>query len=102
MRPMRRSSRCLRRIRMEIKREVLHKATNLDEVAKLLKEEAETRNMGEARDRNDFGPVYISAQYDLRIERDPGQWGEYRLMLLHKVQPATSMADKLKGKLRRG
>ena len=86
---------------MEIKREILHKAPNLDEVAKRLKEEAETRNMGEARDRNDFGPVYMNAQFDLRIERDAGQWGEYRLMLLHKTQPEASMADKLKGRFRR-
>src|SRR5687768_15945979 len=95
---MRRSCRCLRRPAMEIKREVLLKATALEDVVKRLKEEAETRNMGEARDRNDFGPVYMNAQYDLRIERDPGQWGEYRLMLMHKGQPDTSLADKLKGK----
>lgn len=86
---------------MNIKRDVLMKSATLDDLTTKIREEAERLGLGEARDRNDHGPVYMSATYDLRIERDAGQWGEYRLMLLHKGQPPASMGDKLRKKFGR-
>ena len=79
-----------------MKRETLATSSDVTELQEKIKEEAEKLNLGEARDRNDHGPVYINAHYDLRIERDPGAWGEYRLTLLQKNQAKPSFMDRLR------
>lgn len=42
--------------------------------------------------RNDWGPVYSNDRYDLRIDKHPGR-EEYTLMLMHKLQPGSSILD---------
>lgn len=42
--------------------------------------------------RNDWGPVYSNDRYDLRIDKHPGR-EEYTLMLMHKLQPSSSILD---------
>jgi hypothetical protein len=81
---------------MQIKRETLAQGVDLEEMRQKIKEAAESRNMGPAQGSNDYGPVFVNPTHDLRIERDAGNWGQYRVMLLHKVQPKSSLFSKLR------
>ncbi len=81
---------------MQIKRETLAQGVDLEEMRQKIKEAAEARTMGPAQGSNEYGPVFVNPTYDLRIERDAGNWGQYRVMLLHKVQPKTSLFSKLR------
>lgn len=81
---------------MQIKRETLAQGPDLEEMKQKIKEEAEARTMGVAQGTNEYGPVYVNTTHDLRIERDAGNWGQYRIMLLHKLQPKTSLLRKLR------
>lgn len=84
---------------MQIQREVVAQSTKLEELQETLKTKAEELGLGEPRDRNDHGAVYITPHFDLRIERDPGQWGGFRIMLLHKQQ---QVKPSFRDKFRRG
>lgn len=82
---------------MEIKREILMQGVELQPLKDRITDEAQSRNLAQAGN-NEYGPVFINAQYDLRIERDPGEWGHYRLMLLHKLQPKRGILGVFKKK----
>ncbi|HYF62469.1 MAG TPA: hypothetical protein VD886_06620 [Herpetosiphonaceae bacterium] len=81
---------------MDIKRETLAQGADLEELRQKLKAEAESRGLGTPQGNNEYGSVYVSVTHDLRIERDSGNWGQYRLMLTHKLQPKKSLFGKLK------
>lgn len=82
---------------MNVKREILMQGVELAPIVERLKEEGTKRGLSQSAN-NEYGPVFINHHYDLRIERDPGDWGQYRLMLMHKLQPKSSFF----GMFRRG
>ena len=84
---------------MDIKREQIATAKKKEELVEQMKLKVEELGLGEPQGKNEHGPVYVSQLYDLRIEKDPG-YGEYKLMLMYKLQPPQSLADRLLGKLR--
>ena len=84
---------------MEIKREEVARGKKKEELLELLEQKAEELELGESQGRNEHGAVYVNQYFDLRIEKDPG-YGDYRLMLMHKLQPPRSAMDRLRGKLR--
>lgn len=83
---------------MKIKREIVAQGADQEAMRQKLEETAATHAMGPANSSNEHGAIYINAKYDLRIERDPGTWGQYRVMLTHKLQPKTSLWSKLTGR----
>ena len=81
---------------MDIKRETLAQGTDLEELRQKIKSEAESRSLGSPQGSNEYGPVYVTIAHDLRIERESGNWGQYRLMLTQKLQPKRSLFGKLR------
>ncbi|GIV95770.1 MAG: hypothetical protein KatS3mg057_0427 [Herpetosiphonaceae bacterium] len=84
---------------VDIKREELARARKKEELLERMQEVAAELDLGEPQGQNQHGPVYINQYYDLRIDKDPG-FGDYRLLLMHKLQPTSSLIDRLRGKLR--
>ena len=81
---------------MDIKRATPAQSTDLEELRQKIKAEAESRSLGTPQGSNEYGPVYVTIAHDLRIERDSGNWGQYRLMLTQKLQPKKGLFGKLK------
>jgi hypothetical protein len=77
-----------------MKREELGKARSPEALLEALEAKArELELFPSSQDlRNDWGPVYSNDRYDLRIDKRAGR-EEYRLMLLHKLQPGGSILD---------
>lgn len=77
-----------------MKREQLNTARNPQELLEALDAKArELELFPSSQDlRNDWGPVYSNDRYDLRIDKHPGR-EEYTLMLMHKLQPGSSILD---------
>lgn len=81
---------------VEIRREVVASGTNLEELKQTLKDKATALGMGETRSSNDHGPVFTTLQYDLRIERDPGEMDAFRVMLIDKQPRPTGLRERFK------
>lgn len=82
---------------MGLKREVLATAQVPAELLERQKEKATELNLLEPQGdaRNNWGPVYSNADYDLRIDKKTGM-EEYELHLLHKLKPPVTLRDRLR------
>lgn len=80
---------------MDIKREELARSQKREDLLEQQREKAAELELGEPRDQNPHGPVYINHYFDLRIEKEPG-FGDYKLMLMQKLQPPASLAERVK------
>ena len=79
-----------------IKREDLQSARTPEELHPALEAKARELELFPAQDtRNNYGPVYTSDRYDLRIDKHPGR-EEYILRLLHKLQAGRSLIEQLR------